>query len=160
MWHGGGGAGGRPRRQRLRGGPGAGTIPVRTADHPACDRAAPPIIRTGVQDELLLTDAALLVRRREGEWREQRIPFNEIRKVVAFKRDCCTVDSVRMLVVTGAGAVEISEEMSGWEEWITALPERLPGALRLEEWFFAVAFPPFAAQPTLLYEAPERAPDA
>lgn len=105
----------------------------------------------------MLTDAALLVRRRDWKraWHEQRIPFAEVRKVVAFKRDCYTVDSISMLLVTDAGVVEISEEMSGWEAWTAALPERLSGAKRFEEWFFEVAFPAFEENATILFRAAE-----
>lgn len=109
-----------------------------------------------------MTADALLVRPRRGEdaGREKAIPFAEVRQVVAFKRDCYTVDSIRMLLVAGAETVEISEEMSGWEEWIAALPERLPGALRFEEWFFEVAFPAFETRATLLYETQAGSPGA
>ncbi len=102
----------------------------------------------------MLTDAALLVRRRDWKraWHEQRIPFAEVRKVVAFKRDCYTVDSIRMLLETDAGVVEIGEEMAGWEAWTAALPERLAGAKRFEEWFFEVAFPAFEENATIVFE--------
>lgn len=103
----------------------------------------------------MLSDAALVVRRRDWKraWQEQRVPFAEVRKVVAFKRDCNTVDSIRMLLVTEAGVVEIGEEMAGWDAWTAALPERLAGAKRFEEWFFEVAFPAFEENATLLYDA-------
>lgn len=108
-----------------------------------------------MEGELVLTEAALVIRRRDWKraWQEQRIPFTGVRKVVAFKRDCYTVDSIRMLLVTDAGVVEISEEMSGWDAWTAALPDRLSGAKRFEEWFFEVAFPAFEEQATLLYDA-------
>lgn len=106
-----------------------------------------------MEGELVLSDAALVVRRRDWKraWHEESIPWAEIRKVVAFKRDCYTVDSIRMLLVTEAGVAEIGEEMAGWDAWTSALPERLAGAKRFEEWFFEVAFPAFEENATLLY---------
>ena len=108
-----------------------------------------------MEGELVLTEAALVIRRRDWKraWQEQRVPLAGVRKVVAFKRDCYTVDSIRMLLVTDAGVVEISEEMSGWDAWTAALPDRLSGAKRFEEWFLEVAFPAFEEQATLLYDA-------
>ena len=109
--------------------------------------------RTG----LLVTAAGVTLRRVawHGAAVEHHIRWPEIQRIVAFKRDCYTVDSIRMLIVTSAGVVEIGEDVPGWDDWTAALPERLPGAKRFEEWFFAVAFPAFAENATVLYPAQE-----
>jgi hypothetical protein len=88
---------------------------------------------------------------------EEVVPFkwSEIARIFAFKRDCWTVDSIRMWVELGASrAIEISESMSGWKEFVKALPVHVPGALSEEEWFSKVAFPAFELCMTELYPRP------
>jgi hypothetical protein len=41
------------------------------------------------------------------------------------------------------------EEMTGWKALIDAVPSLLPNLASNEEWWDAVAEPPFAANPTL-----------
>jgi hypothetical protein len=81
--------------------------------------------------------------------------WSEITRIIAFKRDCLTVDSIRMLVELNASqTLEISEEMSGWNGFVKDLPLRIPGALSQDQWFTKVAFPAFALCLTELYPRP------
>lgn len=81
--------------------------------------------------------------------------WSEITRIFAFKRDCWTVDSIRMGVELGASrAIEVSEEMSGWRNFVKALPVLVPGAPSQDEWFTKVAFPAFALCLTELYPRP------
>ena len=80
------------------------------------------------------------------------IPWNSIVAVDAFKRDCYTVDSIRLLVITSGGlSYELAEHHEGWEDITCAISENLPGCLAFEEWFFEVAFPAFETNLTRLY---------
>jgi hypothetical protein len=77
--------------------------------------------------------------------------WNEVNGVVAYKRDCFTVDLICMGFTTLDGAVELNEEMDGWKALIDAVPSLLPGSTSKEEWWNAVAQPAFAANPTILF---------
>lgn len=78
--------------------------------------------------------------------------WSEITRVFAFKRDCYVVDSIHMLLeLNTSQQVEIFEEMAGWQDFVTALPNYVPGAPAIQEWFTSVAFPPFETCWTQLY---------
>ena len=70
--------------------------------------------------------------------------------VVAYKRDCYTVDLMCMGFTTPDGAVEVNEGMDGWNALIDAIPRLLPGTTSKDKWWDKVAQPPFAANPTTL----------
>lgn len=78
--------------------------------------------------------------------------WSNIRLVTAFKRDLFAVDCIclRLDGTDGVG-VELNEEMAGWNRLVEALPMTLPGCKPHPEWFMAVAFPAFAANPTEIY---------
>jgi len=78
--------------------------------------------------------------------------WSDVTQVVAFKRDCFTVDNMRLAFeIDGELVVEIHEDMAGWTDLLDALPGNLPGALPLEVWWAKVAFPPFELCLTKLY---------
>ena len=78
--------------------------------------------------------------------------WQDVTRIVAFKRDCFTVDSVRLVFeLNGAQTIEVSEEMLGWQALVDAVPHHLPGALAQEEWWAKVAFPAFALCLTEIY---------
>jgi hypothetical protein len=108
-----------------------------------CDRRRPRTYR------LSCTPQALVLEQR-GE--QTAIPWGSIAEITAFKRDCYTVDSIRLLIVTSDGqAYELAEDDEGWDEVTSELSTRLPGCLAFESWFFQVAFPAFETNLTRLY---------
>ena len=89
--------------------------------------------------------------RSRSEIRES-FAWNDVTQVVAFKRDCYAVDSMRILFQLRTGQHhEVYEDMEGFTELMEKLPAYLPGALRMEEWFSAVAFPAFEPCQTQIY---------
>ena len=104
--------------------------------------------------KLLCTPEALRIERAHGE--PTVILWPRIERVIAFKRDCYTVDSIRLLIgMAGGEAHELSEDDEGWQDAMAQLPERLPGCLSFEDWFFTVAFPAFEANTTQIYQRGE-----
>ena len=81
--------------------------------------------------------------------------WQDVARVIAFKRDCFTVDSIRFVFeLNGTQTIEVSEEMMGWQALVDAVPHHLPGALAQEEWWTKVAFPAFAPCITEVYSRP------
>ena len=79
--------------------------------------------------------------------------WSEVQRVTAFKRDCFVVDCICLVIgARDDTAIEINEEMAGWQELVEALPDYLPGCKPWHLWFSNVAFPAFAANPTEVYE--------
>lgn len=81
-----------------------------------------------------------------------QISWGEVQKVAVFKRDLYVVDMVCLLVeLPGPRTLELNEEMQGWQAFIESLPQFLVGITPWHEWFLAVAFPAFKANPTLIF---------
>ena len=79
----------------------------------------------------------------------------EVTRIIAFKRDCWTVDSIRFVFeLNGTHTVEVSEEMLGWKALVEAVPVHLPGALSQEDWFPKVASPALELCLTDIYSRP------
>jgi hypothetical protein len=73
------------------------------------------------------------------------MPWAEICRAIAFKRDLFTVDRICLFLARRDGAgIELDEEMAGWLRFVEALPAHLPSCTPFSEWFPAVAFPAFA----------------
>ena len=82
-----------------------------------------------------------------------RIPWSTVASVVAFKRDCVTVDLICLAIQSDSGiALELNEEMPGWSALVIAIPEKLPGCPKFEEWFESVAFPGFGTNSRILFQ--------
>lgn len=79
------------------------------------------------------------------------MPWTNVRRVMAFKRDE-TTDLICLMLSDGEISLEVNEEMSGWEELIREIPIRLPGALPEDQILAAVVKPPFATNPTVVYD--------
>jgi hypothetical protein len=60
-------------------------------------------------------------------------------------------DLICIAIGTSTGAIEINEQMPGWNKLVQALPKYLPGGRRYEEWFTQVAQPPFATNQTEIF---------
>ncbi|MEZ5363742.1 MAG: hypothetical protein R2748_15710 [Bryobacterales bacterium] len=100
--------------------------------------------------KILCTPEALRIERAFGE--PAQIPWNQIERVTAVKRDCYTVDSIRLLIgLKGGSALRGLRGGPGMAGPARATAERLPGCLSFEEWFFDVAFPAFEANAKQIY---------
>ena len=89
----------------------------------------------------------------ENERGEGSIKWLTVVSIFAFKRDLYSVDLICLcLNLNDNTAVEIAEDMNGWEALVTKLPEYLPGCKRFEEWFEVVAIPAFKPNITEIYQ--------
>lgn len=79
------------------------------------------------------------------------VRWDAIEEIVAFKRDMLTVDDLCLgfLPLGGRSYHVCDEDMPGWGEVNGALAARF--GIRFEEWFAAVAHPPFAQNLTVLW---------
>jgi hypothetical protein len=77
--------------------------------------------------------------------------WQEINAVVAFKRDCVTVDLICLLVADNTKQLEINEEDIGWHAFAGAIENNLPGSVAYDSWWPAVAHPAFATNSTIIY---------
>jgi hypothetical protein len=75
--------------------------------------------------------------------------WDQITRIVAFKRDVYSHDVICLLIETSNKSVlEVNEGMPGWTELVNELPIRLPSARPYSQWFTDVAFPAFSPSPT------------
>lgn len=89
----------------------------------------------------------------ENETGSTDILWTDVTSILAYKRDCFTVDQIRMYInLNDNTATELTEDMQGWEGLLKKLPEYLPGCKQADEWWAAVAFPAFDANVTTLYK--------
>lgn len=80
------------------------------------------------------------------------VPWSDIARVRAFKRDRLTHDRICIAVEKVDGSiVEVDEDMHGWEKFTETLPTQLSGASPFHDWFDRVAFPPFETNLTDIY---------
>lgn len=80
------------------------------------------------------------------------IAWRDTVSIEAFKRDLYSVDLICLTFhLRNKKAIEINEEMDGWESLVTTLPEYLPGCQTFEEWYTEVAFPAFKPNLTVIY---------
>jgi hypothetical protein len=90
------------------------------------------------------------LRRKGGE--VVAVSWPEVIRATVFKRDLFSVDCLCLCFGRVDGtALEIDEEMAGWNSLMEALPQYLPGCKPFSEWFLPVAFPAFAANPTEIF---------
>jgi len=101
-----------------------------------------------VGTSLIVTPTGLTIAPLRYEPSSLSVLWSEVEKVTVFKRDRMTVDEICMVLeVSGSPALEVNEEMPGWQELVQGLPTYLPGARLWEEWFEKVAFPAFRQAP-------------
>lgn len=80
------------------------------------------------------------------------VPWDQITKVVAFKRDVYAHDLICLLIEQADGSLfEIDERAPGWMALVNELPIRLPAARAYADWFKEVAFPAFDTSPTSVF---------
>jgi hypothetical protein len=83
-----------------------------------------------------------------------RIEWEKIRHVIAFKRDFFNIDCICLLfTLSDETSVELDEDMKGWLELMEAIPNYLSGCKPLDKWFFDVAVPAFATNPIEIYSS-------
>jgi len=87
----------------------------------------------------------------DGSEGKTELKWNQVKGIIAYKRNCYTVDLICMGFATPDGTVELSEEMDGWNALSDAVPRLLPGTASKAEWWHKVAKPPLAANPTTLF---------
>jgi hypothetical protein len=81
------------------------------------------------------------------------IAWQDTVRVEAFKRDLYAVDLICLdFVLNDNKAVEINEEMEGFDSLVNKLPEYLPGCQKFEQWFLVVAIPAFKENNTVIYQ--------
>ena len=85
-----------------------------------------------------------------GSW-TKRIAWDDIKRIVAYKRDIFAYDLICLAVDFGGNNIELNEEMEGWDALLELLPGRLPGVLPSAEWWKIVALPPLATNLTTLF---------
>jgi hypothetical protein len=84
---------------------------------------------------------------------ERQLTWQEVQRVLAFKRDELTTDLVCLSFISGGSAsVEVNEEMEGWDDLLGALPVALPGAMSSDEIYSSVMAPAFVTKETVVFE--------
>ena len=78
--------------------------------------------------------------------------WDDVSRVVAFKRDALTSDLLCLAIERGDQLIELNEDMGGWNELLDRLSSYLPGALSGQEILGAIVQPPFSANPTTVYD--------
>lgn len=88
----------------------------------------------------------------ENDEGQSSFTWDQVQNVLVYKRDLHVVDLVCVVfVLAGAEAVEVHEEMAGWQRLVESLPKLLPGALPFAEWWPSVAVPAFAPSTRVIY---------
>ena len=78
--------------------------------------------------------------------------WSEIRRVVAYKRDCLFTDQLCFSISDGNWETEVNEHMEGWPDFIRQLPRKLERFPAEPDWSRRIAQPPPAQRATILYE--------
>jgi len=82
-----------------------------------------------------------------------QLRWEQINAVFAYKRDCYTVDQLRLILGNDLELtwMEVTEDDVGFKVLIVELARRLPGFPTVYDWWDNVAHPPFETQWTELY---------
>jgi hypothetical protein len=82
-----------------------------------------------------------------------QLRWEQIKAVFAYKRDCYTVDQIRLILRNDVEMtwMEVTEDDVGFKVLIVELARRLPGFPNVYDWWDKVAQPPFETQWTALY---------
>ena len=85
------------------------------------------------------------------------VPWEQVDRVIVFEKDCYALDQIRFEFQLCDGRTLVgSEDMPGWKELITELPNWLAGFPAEAEWFQRTTQPPFAGNLCALYERTTR----
>ena len=87
-----------------------------------------------------------------------RLAWEQITSVYAYKRDCVTMDQIRLIIGNDELKlwIEASEDDVGFGEVVSQLPHHLLGCPSIDNWLQTVALPPFETQWTTLYRREAR----
>ena len=87
-----------------------------------------------------------------------RLAWEQITSVYAYKRDCATMDQIRLIIGNDELKlwIEASEDDVGFGEVVSQLPHHLLGCPSIDNWLQTVALPPFETQWTTLYRREAR----
>ena len=122
---------------------------VRTWIHELLRRPPQPTTSTGLHP----TENGLEISPLLGKPSSMFVSWSDVLKAVTFKRDQYVVDRICLVFeLSGDRAIEINEDMLGWQEVVERLPEYLPGTAPFHEWFQEVAFPAFATNARTIFE--------
>jgi len=82
-----------------------------------------------------------------------RLTWDQIAAVYAYKRDCFTMDQIRLIIGNDELEIwiEIAEDDAGYADLVSYLPRHLPGCPSVESWLQSVALPSFETQWTKIY---------
>jgi len=91
---------------------------------------------------------------KRGQSYRVQLEWEQITDVFAFKRDCYTVDQIRIVVGNSdlKEWVEVTEDDEGYGALIVQLPLYLAGCPTPDSWFQRVALPPFETQWTHIFQ--------
>jgi hypothetical protein len=106
-------------------------------------RKKPPVFT------IIVTDTHVAVR---GGDHDVALVWDAIGKGMAYKRDIYAVDLICIALEDSGRAMELNEEMVGWESFLAALPAKLPGCLNPDQIWKAVALPAFVTNATVIFE--------
>ena len=86
-----------------------------------------------------------------GESRIEEIDWVNIEKVIAYKRDCYSFDLMCLAIVVAENALEITEEIEGWDDLLDRAPGFLPGWQSKADWYQGVMLPAFKTFATTIF---------
>ena len=94
---------------------------------------------------------------RQG-WRETvEVDWSEISKVIAYKTDEFSVDTIWLGFESADGdSAALPEDAPQWKQLVSDLPVHLKGCQAFERWYPQVAQPPFETNYTVLYGGSDR----
>jgi hypothetical protein len=87
----------------------------------------------------------------DGDSKVKEITWAEVVEVVAYKRDCFSVDQMCVALVGHEDVLEVSEGMNGWNELLDSFAEYLPGCRSKDTWYPEVMRPPFKENRTIIF---------
>ncbi|MGD0547185.1 MAG: hypothetical protein ABR991_05085 [Terracidiphilus sp.] len=97
------------------------------------------------------TGATVTYSYEDGSVDKDEVKWRDVNWAAAYKKDCWSVDQIRIEVFADKGGIIVTENMEGWEAMIDALPSHLPGSMKRTDWWEKVVQPPFATNWTTLY---------
>lgn len=72
---------------------------------------------------------------------EKKVSWNEIDKIIAYKKDLFTTDLVCVDITHNTTIITLTEELVGWDIFVKTMGEKLP--LIDPDWEWKVIQPPF-----------------
>ncbi len=110
-------------------------------------------VRTDFDHEIaLLSEGFTIIALKSPSAEIVTVRWDTVVDATAYKRDLWSTDQVCIAFELSDGTfVEAHEEMKGWSDLCSAMPEHLPGAPRWEQWFMNITTPAFEPNITPLF---------